>query len=122
MRELILQQKQVNLEGLDAQLRAALGERMLGLSLRAGVLIAHLSDAADTADQQRAHELAAAHKPDELTDAQRETANRLAVLASARAQQGPPLRADEVQALEPALRRLAQKLLWLEQEVIDLRG
>jgi hypothetical protein len=76
----------VNPPALDAALRAALGDRITGLSTGRGVVHVHFVGPATADEQARAREIIAAHDPDALTDAQRAAAERLALLADLEAQ------------------------------------
>jgi hypothetical protein len=71
----------VNPPALDAALRAALGDRITGLSTGRGVVHVHFVGPATADEQARARAIIAAHDPDALTDAQRAAVERQVFLA-----------------------------------------
>lgn len=74
----------VNLPKLDADLRAALGAKIAGLSHDGDAVIVHfLADAPDLADEAAAARIVDAHDPAALTAAQQAAADRAAAVGDA---------------------------------------
>jgi hypothetical protein len=111
----------VNIEALDAALRAALGSAVVGVSTGAdGVLIHLRADAGPDAAAQ-ARSLAVKHDPLALSARQVAERSRRDRLATAR-------RAAEDGVFDPdaftdaRLRALAQRVVWLALEIEALRA
>jgi DNA-binding protein YbaB len=110
----------VNAEALDEALRAALGDGVSGLSYGGGVVTVHLTGKASPDAAETARSIVASHDPTQLTPAQQQAQQEAAKLDAARkANQGD---LDTSQYTDPLLAGLAQKVAWLEQEVIALRA
>lgn len=116
--DITIELKVVNIEALDASLRAALGVKTSGLSYHQGILTLHLLDSASAADQDSARAIVAAHDPAQLTPEQ-QAQSRLKQQRSEN--RDNPLLPEDYTAQLPLIRALAQKIAWLEQEIIDLR-
>jgi len=113
----------VNSALLDADLRAALKEKVYGISVTNGRVRVHLDPAASKAEQAQAEALVKNHKATDKTPAQ--------VAEQAQAQKLDQMRKDygsgdlalaSFDAQTPVLKQLAQKIAWLEAEVRALRG
>lgn len=129
MREIQVQRESVNVEALDAALRAALGDVVFGISAGPEGVVAHLADSATAEQSAQARMLIEQHDPTLLTPEQQIKLERQRQLAQARAAgEINPLPIDgagyqTVAGLtDEALSRLAQKVAWLEREIASLRG
>lgn len=129
MREIQVKREMVNVEALDAALRAALGEVVFGISAGPEGVIAHLADAATAQQITQAQTLIEQHDPTLLTPEQQVKLERYQQLEGARALgETNPLPVDgegykTIAGLtDEALVRLAQKVAWLEREIPLLRG
>jgi hypothetical protein len=122
MKELVIARDAVNLEALDADLRAALGGATSGLSFRAGQVTVHLADTATDAQINQARAIAQAHDPSKPTPAQQAAASRRARLAQLRGDYGADLDLTNFNGQGVLIRLLAGKIAWLEQEIASLRA
>ena len=113
MREIAIDLSTVNVEGLDAALRAALDEKVVGVSVRRGEVVAYLTDDARKADIAQVQTIAAAHDPSVLTPAQQERQTLLTM----RAANSTPLDPAKYKGESPLVRALAEKIAWLEREI-----
>ena len=113
MQEIAVNLSTVNIEGLDAALRAALGAKALGVSVRHGAVALLLTDDARAADVAQARSIAAAHDPNALTPAQKE---RQALL-TLRAANSTPLDPAAYAGESALIQALADKIAWLEREI-----
>ncbi len=122
MHTVIIERPAVNLAALDSDLRAALGAAVLGVSAGPGRVAVHLADFV-TADQvQQARVIAAGHDPARLSPAQQAAIARGQKLEAARRDlRGPELDLAAYAGQTALLARLAQKIAWLEQELLALR-
>jgi len=122
MNNIIIERSTINAEALDSDLRAALGAAITGVSIANGKLVIHLNDSATPQQEIQARQIVQNHNPAQLAPAQQAEAQRRQRLDQAR--QESALQALDVQdysKMDPAIRRLAQKIAWLEQEIADLR-
>jgi hypothetical protein len=102
MKSVIVERGAVNVEALDAALRAALGAATTGYSISGGNVIVHLLDSAT---------------------AQQENQARIQKLNQARTNYGVnPLDVATYTAQPALIQQLAQKISWLEQEIAALQG
>jgi hypothetical protein len=122
MIEVTVQRTSVNIEALDAQLRAALGHLTSGVSVSAGQVIVHLAETATPAHIETARAVAVAHDPAVLTPAQQTALQDRHKLEQARRDFGASeLDLSTYQGKDPLLTLLAQKIAWLERELAALR-
>jgi hypothetical protein len=110
--------KSVNLEALDADLRAALGAKISGVSYQRGVLTLHLLDSASEVEQASARAIVATHDPARLSTGQQA---QVRLKQSRLENRDNPLSLDAFNSQLPLIRALAAKIAWLEQEILDLR-
>lgn len=114
--DISIERSTVNLESLDADLRAALGEAVSGISTHAGFVTVHFTGKSIPADTQTARQIIINHDPSKLTPAQQGQQEHAAKLASLRQQKGDDL--DSAKFADPLLNELARKIAWLEQEIL----
>ncbi|MGQ9889714.1 MAG: hypothetical protein ACUVSX_14675 [Aggregatilineales bacterium] len=110
----------VNLEALDAALRAALGSVVLGVSAADDSVHIHLRADASPDAAAQARSLAVRHDPAALSPRQQAERDRRDLLAAARRAAGDPLEPDAF--ADPRLRALAQRVVWLALEIEALRA
>lgn len=123
MLEINLEREPVNVEALDNGLRAGLGSVFIGVSTADKRVTVFLSDAATPAQQKQARTLVSTHDPSQLTPRQQAEALRKQKLAQTRRDYGAAdLDASAYDAQPALVRALAQKLAWLEQELLELRS
>jgi hypothetical protein len=119
MRDVVITKVNVNIEAVDAALRAALGATSSGVSASGDEVVVHLDDAATPTQIQQAQQIVASHDPQVLTPEQQAEANRRQALKQAQqAAEALPLSPSDFTGKQQAL---AQKVLWLEQAVRDLQ-
>lgn len=122
MKDITIERSTVNIDGLDAELRAALGAITTGFSLGGGKVTVHLLDAATPQQEAQARQIVLAHDSARLTPEQQAEALRKTRLDQARRDYG----ATEIDLAPyatqgPMIQQLAQKIAWLEREIADLR-
>ncbi len=120
MTDIQIQRSAVNIESLDADLRAALGDGVSGVSVAGGIVTVHLTDKADDKAVVTARQITLNHDPSKLTPAQQIAVQQAIKLATLRRANQSDL--DTTPFTDPLLAQLAQKIAWLEQEVIALRA
>lgn len=111
----------VNLEILTAQARALLSDLVLGASFEGGKAILHLSDNATDADITAATNVILSHDPAERTPEQEQQQESAARLLAMRLANATPLDLAEYTTATPELRRLAEKIAWMELEIAARR-
>ncbi|MEQ8673205.1 MAG: hypothetical protein RLP44_28040 [Aggregatilineales bacterium] len=121
MIDLIIARQTINSDALDAELRSALAEKVLGISSNGANVTVHLDDTATEADLLQAESLVIAHDPAQLTPRQQRIETRRDQLDTDRDANTVPLNLDDYLLQLPLIRRLAQKIAWLEREIRDLR-
>jgi hypothetical protein len=119
MNDIVVQKASINPEALDADLRTALGAAVSGISYNGGKVVVHMDDSATPTQVQQAQQIVGSHDANRLTAAQQAAVTRQEALAQLRET------ADAI-TLKPAdfsgaQQGLAQKVMWLEQEVRELR-
>ncbi len=102
----------INIERLDEDLRAALGQQFYGLSYHHRELVVHVADAREGAPISRIEALLQAHNPDSLSHEQAQ----LHHLHTLRQAQTPLEQGDTLDA-ETLLPQLVEKVAWLEAEL-----
>jgi hypothetical protein len=117
--DIMIKRKDINLEALDAELRAALPEVISGVSLSPAGVTVHFTGRAILPDQTSARQIVLAHDPARLTPAQEKAKARADKLRDAQRDKGSDL--DVSQFKDALLNELARKVAWLEQEIIALR-
>lgn len=118
--DIVIERNAVNLEALDTDLRAALGNAVAGVSFGAGVVTVHLTSLALPNDAQTAQQIVLIHDSNKLSATQQAAAAQLVKLNAARQAQQGDLQPGNF--IDPLLNQLAQKIAWLEQEIIALRA
>lgn len=121
MIDVIITQAEINSDGLDAELRSALAEKMIGVSANGETVTVHLEDRATQADQLQVAAIVTAHNAAQLTPRQQEIETRRDQLELDRVANVVPLNVDDYLLQLPIIRNLAQKIAWLEREIRDLR-
>jgi hypothetical protein len=122
MKDITIERAIVNIDALDADLRAALGDSTSGFSVGGGRVIVHLLDAATRQQEEQARQIVLIHDPARLTQQQQQQAASQAKLDQARRDYGAAEIDLTVYASQgPIIQQLAQKIAWLEREIADLR-
>jgi hypothetical protein len=121
MHDITVERPPVNAEALDANLRAALGELVMGISATREQVTAHLSDDATPEQLRQARAILLAHDASQLTPTQATEQERQAQLVVARAENAQPLNPADFQASASDVKALAARLMWLELELRELR-
>lgn len=110
----------VNREALDAELRTAIGEGLIGISTGPSGVVIHV---ADSVSPQTVQTVVNAHDPSRLTPKQQAEIDRKNKLDQARRDYGSAeLDLASYGSQNAIIQKLAQKILWLEREIADLRG
>jgi hypothetical protein len=122
MKDITIERGVVNIDALDSDLRAALGDSTSGFSVGGGRVIVHLLDSATRQQEDQARQIVLTHDPTRLTPQQQQQAERQARLDQARKDYGAAEIDLTVYASQgPIIQQLAQKIAWLEREISDLR-
>lgn len=111
----------VNLEALDAALRAALGSVVIGVSAADDGVRVHLRADASPDIVAQARSLVIRHDPAVLSSRQQVERDRRDQLAVARRAAGESALTPDAFA-DPRLRALAQRVAWLALEIEALRA
>lgn len=111
----------VNIEALDATLRAQLADAFFGLSRTRAGLVLHLAERTPAAVIDQARQVVSTHDPRQLSPEQLLRQTRQQQLQQARDEKGAELNPADY-STDPLLRALARKIVWLERELNDLRG
>ena len=117
MQNISIDKTRVNVELLDAELKAALPDLVHGISSGRGKVVVHMDNDATNADITNAEQIVINHEESGLTAEQQKQQQREIDLAAGRIAYDEPL--------DPAtitLETLATRIAWLEQEIRDLRG
>jgi hypothetical protein len=122
MQDITIAQKPVNIEALDADLRAALGSTVAGISTGPYGVEVHLSDDATPTQLNQARSIVQAHDATKLSAQQQAEVQREAQLEQARQDNATSLNVSDYSGQNALIQKLAQKIAWLEQEIADLRG
>jgi hypothetical protein len=120
MIELKIERVDVNVELLDAQLRALGDNLFYGLSIQRNSVILYLNDAASSDLQKTLAHAARQHDSTQMTPQQEAHAARQSQIEQGRTQ--TPLDAARYADSPTLIQALAAKIAWLEQEMRDLRG
>lgn len=114
--------KSLNMEALDAALRTALGTKVSGFSVGGGQVIVHMDDSATPAQIQQAQQIVADHNASGLTPTQQAEQERQQALEQMRQTAGNlELQTSDYNGQPQAIQNLAQKVMWLEQELRELQ-
>ncbi len=111
----------VNLELLTAQAHNVLGDFVFGASFEGGEVILHLRDNATGDEIATATNVILSHDSTQRTLAQQEAADRIAQLEQLRAENTTPLNLADYATAAVEIRRLAEKIAWLELELTARR-
>jgi hypothetical protein len=122
MQTITIARNSVNLEALDADIRAALGSKAAGISSGPYGVAVHLSDNASQADIDQVQAIVAAHDSAVLTAEQQARIDQQAALDSARAANAVPVNLADYSGEAANMQQLAGKIAWLEQEIAALQG
>ena len=122
MQDIRIARNNVNIEALAAELQAALGNLSRGMSTGPYGVVVHLDDRATAQQIAQAQTIVENHDPTVLTPEQQARQQRQQRLDDLRDARGGDLDLADYNGQDAAIQTLAQKLAWLEQEVIDLRG
>jgi hypothetical protein len=118
-----VQRSPVNIEALDAEVRAAFGPLTTGVSADPAGITVYLLDSATSAQAAKARALIIAHDPNQLTPAQQIAMQQQAKLEQTRRDNAARDLDVSAYAAQPDLiQQLARKIAWLEQEIAALRG
>jgi hypothetical protein len=119
MNDIVVQKASINPEALDADLRTAFGAAVSGISYSGGKVVVHMDDTATPTQVQQAQQIVGSHDASRLTAAQQAAVNRQQALAQLReTADAVTLRTTDFSGAQQGL---AQKVMWLEQEVRELR-
>jgi len=122
MKDIIIERSAVNIDALDAELRAALGPATSGFTLGGGKVIVHLVDTAAPQQENQARQIILNHDPARLTPEQQADILRRAKLDQARKDYGAAeIDLSLYSSQGPVIQLLATKIAWLEREIADLR-
>lgn len=122
MQDISFTRESANVEALDAELRAALGALMLGVSAAANTVTVHLAAPAAPDQAQHIGQIVRDHDAARLTPRQQAELARRALIDDARSRHAGLLDPADFAAEPDAIRRLADRLAWLELELRELRG
>jgi len=120
--DISIEQGEINIEALDAELRAALDEVSLGVSTANEQVIVHLSDEATPEQQEQARAIVLEHDPKQLTPRQQSFVQRQQKLVQLREANATSLDLSVYDGETALLSQLAQKVAWLETELLVSRG
>lgn len=123
MADIVIDRTNINFEALDAEIRTALGNITSGISVGGGKVVVHLAANATQQQMNQVRAIVQAHNPAQLTPGQQAEIQRRQRLNQARQDYGStPLDLTVYGSVDANMRRLAQKIYWLEQEIAELRG
>jgi multidrug efflux pump subunit AcrA (membrane-fusion protein) len=122
MKSIAIVRDSINIEKLDEDLQAALTTNYIGLSTRFNEVIVFMDDATPSADVLQARSIVINHDPMQLTAEQQARIARQQAIDSARSSNTEALNLADYDAADILIRKLAQKIRWLELELRDLRG
>jgi hypothetical protein len=120
--DITIARNDVNDEGLNEEVRAAFGNLTSGISTGPYGVIVHLDDRVTPAQIAQAKAIVENHDPAVLSPRQQAEAQRQQRLASLRTGRGAELDPATYSGEAAPIQTLADKIAWLEQEVLDLRG
>ena len=121
MTTLTMQRTAINMEVLDEDIRQSVGAAGLGIACDGQEVKVYLAADATPAQISAVQRVLSAHDPLNLTSVQQEAADRAARLETLRAQNINPFDISTYEAVAPEIRRLAEKIAWLELEIGERR-
>ncbi len=107
----------VNVDLLDAELKAAIPDLVIGMSTGRGQVVVHLEDAATGIDIAAAEDIVNVHDETKLTTTQQKVLQREIDLADGRLSYDVVVDPQTV-----TLEELAARIAWLEEEIRDLQN
>ncbi|MEO8609959.1 MAG: hypothetical protein ABI690_18845 [Chloroflexota bacterium] len=123
MIEVTVNRAAVNIEALDEQLRTAFGSATSGFSIGAGQVTVYLADNATPTQVDQARAIVISHDPSALTVAQQAALISRQKLDQARRDyDAAEIDLTPYAGKDPLLVALAQKIVWLEREIVSLRA
>lgn len=123
MKELTINRhNSINIEKLDADLRAVYEANYIGLSTRLSDVIVFMTDETPEEDVLLAQSIVENHDPSQLTAEQEAELARQTALADARSANSDNLDLSQFATESAAINALAERVAWLELEIRDLRG
>ena len=122
MTNITIERQGINDEALDAELRAALGNLVTGISSGPYGVIVHLDDQVTSAETNQARRMVENHDPEVLTPRQQAAQQRQQKLVQMRGARTEDLDPADYSGETPSIQALAERIAWLEQEILDLRG
>jgi hypothetical protein len=120
MIEVWIDRSDVNIELLDAQLRAVGGDLVYGVSTQRGGVMVYISEAMSEKMRKQLAQIVRTHDSTQMTPQQEIAAERYTLLQEARSD--APLSTEDFNGADTLTRALAKKIAWLEQEIRELRG
>lgn len=122
MQNITIERSEVNIDALSTALRIALGTATSGFSTMTGRVIVHLVDNATPQQIALAERIVRDHDASKLTVQQQKQSARQDRLTQMRPTNANELNLDDFTAQSAAIRALAQKVAWLEAELLELLG
>lgn len=122
MQNLTFTQREINAELLSAELQAALSSMTSGVSSGPYGVIVHLNDNATAEQIAQARAIVENHDPAVLTPRQEAEQQRQQKLAEMRSSISADLDPADYDGENALIQALAERIAWLEQEVIALGG
>lgn len=123
MKDIAFERRNVNVEALHADLVAVLGSMSNGVSTGPFGVIVHLNDQVTPAQITQVRTIVESHDPSRLTAKQQAEIDRKTKLDQARQDyRGGEIDLSTYSGQNAIIQKLAQKILWLEREIADLRG
>lgn len=121
MKSFEVKRDRINTDALNSAIRASLGDVYTGLSSKPGMVTLYFGDEASGTEMEAARDIAILHDPVVLSPRQEAENARRGVLASVREANADSLDSSQYDSEAPLMRQLAQKIIWLEEEIRDLR-
>lgn len=122
MKTMIFERFEINEESLAADLQAALGTLTSGVSSGPSGVIVYLDDNTTPQQMAEARRIVENHDPAALTPRQQAEQLRQQKLTSLRQSRSTDLDPANYNGELESIQVLAEKIAWLEQEVLDLRA
>jgi hypothetical protein len=119
--DVVIQKVGINAEALDSELKAACGADYLGLSFHSAILTMHFVDGANRDNLIKAQTIGLAHDASVSTPEQEKRIAMRADIDAMRSANGTRINLVNYAALSPEIKLLAQKIAWLEVELLLLR-
>ena len=122
MQNIQIEKRGINFEALNAEVRAEFGEHVSGISTGPYGVIVHLSDDATPEQINRVQQIVQNHDPSVLTAEQQAEIERQQNLEQVRSENGADLDTSAYDGEGALIQQMAQKIAWLEQEMLEMRG